>query len=54
MVTVVLNGKQLICRTNIPDPLEGRSTAMREAGADHAAGDHGAVEYRNLTITPAR
>ena len=55
MVTVVLNGKQVICRTNIPGPTGGALDSYEEkAGPIMLQGDHGPVEYRNLTITPAR
>ena len=55
MVTVVLNGKQVICRTNIPGPTGGALDSYEEKpGPIMLQGDHGPVEFRNLTITPAR
>jgi hypothetical protein len=55
MVTVVLNGKQVICRMNIPGPTGGALDSHEEKpGPIMLQGDHGPVEYRNLTITPAR
>jgi len=55
MVTVVLNGKQVICRTNIPGPTGGALDSYEEKpGPIMLQGDHGPVEYRNLTITSAR
>lgn len=55
MVTVVLNGRDVICRTNIPGPTGGALDSNEERpGPIMLQGDHGPVEYRNLTITPAR
>lgn len=54
-VTVVLNGKTVICEANIPGPTGGALDSYEEeAGPIMLQGDHGPVEYRNLTITPAR
>src|SRR5882762_3499873 len=54
-VTVVLNGKQVICRTTIPGPTGGALDSKEGApGPIMLQGDHGPVEYRNLTLTPAR
>jgi len=55
LVTVVLNGKRIICEREIPGPTGGALDSKEGApGADHAAGDHGPVEYRNIVLTPAR
>ena len=55
MVTVVLNGKEVVCRANIPGPTGGALDSNEEKpGPIMLQGDHGPVEYRNLTITPAR
>ena len=55
MVTVVLNGRDVICRTNIPGPTGGALDSNEERpGPIMLQGDHGPVEYRNLTITVAR
>jgi len=54
-VTVVLNGKTVICEANIPGPTGGALDSYEEKpGPIMLQGDHGPVEYRNLTITPAR
>ena len=55
LVTVVLNGKEVICRTNIPGPTGGALDSDEgKPGPIMLQGDHGPVEYRNLTITTAR
>src|SRR2546430_11797305 len=55
LVTVVLNGKRIICEAELPGPT-GRALDRKEGtpGPIMLQGDHGPVEYRNLTITPAR
>ena len=54
-VTVVLNGKTVICEANIPGPTGGALDSYEDKpGPIMLQGDHGPVEYRNLTITPAR
>ena len=46
MVTVVLNGKQVICRTNIPGPTGGALDSYEEKpGPIMLQGDHGPVEW---------
>ncbi len=54
-VTVVLNGKTIICDREIPG-ITGGAINSREGdpGPLLLQGDHGPVEYRNITITPAR
>ena len=54
-VTVVLNGKRIICDAEIPGPTGGALDSKEGApGPIMLQGDHGPVEYRNLVITPAR
>ena len=54
-VTVVLNGKRIISEAEIPGPTGGALDSKEGApGPIMLQGDHGPVEYRNLTITPAR
>ena len=55
MVTVVLNGKEVICRANIPGPTGGALDSDEEKmGPIMLQGDHGPVEYRNIVVTPAK
>ncbi len=55
MVTIVLNGREVICRTTIPGITGGALDSNEGApGPIMLQGDHGPVEYRNVTITPAR
>ena len=55
LVTVVLNGKRIICEAEIPGPTGGALDSKEgEPGPIMLQGDHGPVEYRNLMITPAR
>lgn len=53
-VTVVLNGKRIIDRAEIPG-ITGGALDSREAepGPIFLQGDHGRVLYRNLVLTPA-
>jgi hypothetical protein len=54
-VTVVLNGKEVITRRNIPGPTGGAlDSDERLPGPIFLQGDHGPVEYRNIVITPAQ
>ena len=54
-VTVTLNGRDVICRTTIPGITGGALDSNEGApGPIMLQGDHGPVEYRNLTITTAR
>lgn len=55
MVTVVLNGKTVICNQEIPG-ITGGAIDSDEAspGPLLLQGDHGPVDFRNITITPAR
>jgi hypothetical protein len=54
-VTVVLNGKTVIADQIIPGITGGALDSDEGApGPIYLQGDHGAVQYRNMTITPAR
>ena len=54
-VTVVLNGKSIICEREIPGPTGGALDSREGApGPIMLQGDHGPVEYRNIVLTPAR
>lgn len=54
MVTVVLNGEEVICNRRIPGITGGALDSNEgEPGPIMLQGDHGQVEYRNVTITPA-
>ena len=55
MVTVVLNGKTVICNREIPGITGGALDSEEGApGPLVLQGDHGPVEFRNITITPAK
>jgi hypothetical protein len=55
MVTVVANGKQVICNQEIPGITGGALDSHEgEPGPLFLQGDHGPVDYRNIVITPAR
>ena len=55
LVTVVLNGKRIICEQRIPGPTGGALDSKEgEPGPIMLQGYHGPVEYRNLMITPGR
>jgi hypothetical protein len=55
MVTVVANGKQVICNQEIPGITGGAIDSNEGApGPIYLQGDHGPIEYRNIVITPAR
>jgi hypothetical protein len=54
-VTVVLNGKTIICDQTIPGITGGAIDSDEGApGPIYLQGDHGPVQYRNLVITTAR
>ncbi|MCE2901554.1 MAG: DUF1080 domain-containing protein [Gemmatimonas sp.] len=54
-VTVVLNGKTVIADQTIPGITGGALDANEgEPGPIYLQGDHTAVEYRNIRITPAK
>jgi hypothetical protein len=55
MVTVVLNGKTVICNREIPGITGGAIDSKEgEPGPLLIQGDHGPIEYRNIIITPAK
>jgi hypothetical protein len=55
MLTVVANGKQVICNQEIPGITGGALDSHEgEPGPVFLQGDHGPVDYRNIVITPAR
>lgn len=55
MVTVVANGKQIICNQEIPGITGGALDSKEgEPGPLLIQGDHGPVEYRNIVVTPAK
>jgi hypothetical protein len=54
-VTVVLNGREVICRREIPGITGGALDSDEGApGPIFLQGDHGRIEYRNIVLTPAR
>lgn len=54
-LTVVLNGREVICRRDIPGITGGALDSDEGApGAIFLQGDHGPIEYRNIVITPAK
>jgi len=55
MITVVANGKTIICNQEIPGITGGAIDSKEgEPGPLLLQGDHGPIEFRNITITPAR
>ncbi|HEX5734011.1 MAG TPA: DUF1080 domain-containing protein [Blastocatellia bacterium] len=55
LVTVVLNGKTIICNQEIPGITGGAIDSNERApGPLFLQGDHGPVEFRNIILTPAR
>ena len=55
LLTVVLNGREVICRQNIPGITGGALDSDEgKPGPIFLQGDHGPVEYRNIVLTPAR
>ncbi len=54
-VTVIANGKTVICNTVIPGITGGALDSKEgEPGPIFIQGDHGPIEYRNIIITPAK
>ena len=54
-VTVVANGKRIICEQEIPGITGGAIDSKEgEPGPLMIQGDHGPVEYRNISITPVK
>ncbi len=55
LVTVVLNGKTIISNQQIPGITGGALDSDEGApGPIYLQGDHTAVEYRNIVLTPAK
>lgn len=55
MITVVANGKMIICNQEIPGITGGALDSKEgEPGPLLLQGDHGPIEYRNIVITPAK
>ncbi len=55
MITVVANGKTVICNREIPGPTGGALDSDEGApGPLLLQGDHGPIEYRNIVLTPAK
>lgn len=55
MVSLVANGRQIICNQEIPGITGGALDSNEgEPGPIYLQGDHGAVDYRNITITSAK
>jgi hypothetical protein len=55
MLTVVANGKRVICDQEIPGITGGAIDSNEGApGPLYLQGDHGPVEYRNIILTPRR
>ncbi len=55
MVTVVANGKTIICNREIPGITGGAIDSDEGApGPILLQGDHGPIDYRNIIITPAK
>jgi hypothetical protein len=55
MVTVVANGKMVICNQEIPGITGGALDSNEgEPGPLYLQGDHGPIEFRNIIVTPAR
>jgi hypothetical protein len=51
LVTVVFNGQTVICRSEIPGITGGALDSREgEPGPIYLQGDHGPIEYRNITI----
>ena len=54
-VTVVANGKTIICNATIPGITGGALDSNEgEPGPIYFQGDHGAIEYRNIVLTPTK
>ena len=54
MVTIVANGKTVICNREIPGITGGAINSKEgEPGPLLIQGDHGPIQYRNIVITPA-
>jgi len=55
MLTVVANGKTIICNREIPGITGGALDSKEgQPGPFYLQGDHGPIEYRNIIVTPAK
>jgi hypothetical protein len=55
LVTIVFNGKTVICNQEIPGITGGALDSREgEPGPIYLQGDHGPIEYRNIILTPAK
>lgn len=55
LVTIVFNGKTVICRSGIPGITGGALDSHEgEPGPIFLQGDHRAIEYRKIILTPAK
>lgn len=55
MITVVANGKTIICNQEIPGITGGALNSNEgDPGPLLIQGDHGAIDFRNIIITPAK
>jgi hypothetical protein len=55
MITVVANGKTVVCNREIPGITGGALDSNEgEPGPLLLQGDHGPIEYRNITLRPGR
>ena len=55
LVTIVFNGKTVICNAEIPGITGGALESHEgEPGPIYLQGDHGPIEYRNIVLTPAK
>ncbi|HEV2479960.1 MAG TPA: DUF1080 domain-containing protein [Puia sp.] len=55
IVTIVFNGKTVICRSEIPGITGGALDSHEgEPGPIYLQGDHRVIEYRNILLTPAK
>ena len=55
IVTVEMNGTRVICDREIPGITGGALDSDEGSpGPLMLQGDHGAIEFRNLVVTPAR
>jgi hypothetical protein len=55
MITIVANGKQIICNQAIPGITGGALDSKEELpGPLYIQGDHGPIEYRNIVLIPAK
>lgn len=55
VVTIVFNGKTVICRSEIPGITGGALDSNEgEPGPLYLQGDHRVIEYRNIVLTPVK